>query len=340
MNAASRHAILTALSLILGIALVWWVQPETTPGTIFLVAVTVIVVNAVGVIFWRTPPAKRKPRKLHLLPAGILFTAALSLVACVPSAPAPAPPPPAAPMPTAAPLRGNGGPSGSGLNVAELAPAINTGSALAGGAAPLTASRNFLKPSDIPPAGFGAYGMVAFTALPTDDEGRQRLARICKSFLASLPSTGSLPASVAHRDQMVTIWPLDDPRNPAAQAGDCDYLIGNYALYAGQSAINDTRDRKHKLDGRGPFLIGWSPSNTRGVKDAVVLVIDLSAYDTQDSFDAEFRLWEREIVENPTLWRNGFSVENLRLAVREFADRYGQSILDGMKFWGKSGKAA
>jgi hypothetical protein len=203
----------------------------------------------------------------------------------------------------------------------------------------LTASRNFLKPSDIPPAGFGAYGMVAFTALPTDEESRGRLTKICKSFLASLPPTAELPPSITPRDQMVTIWPLDDPRAPAAQAGDCDYLTGNYALFAGQSAINDASDRKHRLDGRGPYLIGWSPSNMRGVKDAVVLVIDLSSYDTQDSFDAEFRLWEREIVENPALWRNGFSIQNMRLAVREFADRYGQSILDGMKFW-KSGKAA
>jgi hypothetical protein len=55
MSTVGRHAVLSAIALVLGAALVAWVRPETTPGAIFLVAVVVAVINAIGGVVWRAP---------------------------------------------------------------------------------------------------------------------------------------------------------------------------------------------------------------------------------------------------------------------------------------------
>ena len=50
----------------------------------------------------------------------------------------------------------------------------------------------------------------------------------------------------------------------------------------------DAEQQGAKLDGPGPFLIGWSPSNSRGIPDKVVLVVNMSSFESQDSFDNAF----------------------------------------------------
>jgi hypothetical protein len=135
-------------------------------------------------------------------------------------------------------------------------------------------------------------------------------------------------------DQMLTIWPLDDPSAQRAIADDCKFVIEHYDLYGGFSAIRDAKRQGAKLDGRGPFLIGWSPSNTRGIPDKVVLVVDLSSFESQDSFDNAFLFWQTKIVEDPMLWRSGFSIEGIRLVIRDFVDHYGQDVMKATRIWG------
>ena len=45
-----RHLILTFIGVVLAIALVAWVRPETVGGTTFLVVVVLLSVNAIGAI--------------------------------------------------------------------------------------------------------------------------------------------------------------------------------------------------------------------------------------------------------------------------------------------------
>ena len=66
--------------------------------------------------------------------------------------------------------------------------------------------------------------------------------------------------------------------------------------------------------------------------DKLVLVVDLSSFESQDSVDSAFLFWQQKIVQDPMLRRLGFSVEGIRLAIRDFVDRYGQDV---MKIWGK-----
>ncbi len=186
--------------------------------------------------------------------------------------------------------------------------------------------RAYLRSSDIPPPAVGAYGVVAFRARPTP-ASRSRLLMTCTAFVASIEAQKSLPSSVPASDQMLTIWPLDDPSAPDAEKDDCDFAIDHYDLYAADTAIADAETQGAQFGAEGPFLIGWSPSNTRGVPDKLVLVVDMSRYGSQDSFDHAFQFWKQEIVENPSLWRTGFSIEAIRLAARDFADHYGDAIL-------------
>jgi hypothetical protein len=60
----------------------------------------------------------------------------------------------------------------------------------------------------------------------------------------------------------------------------------------------------------------------------------MSADNTQAEIDNKFRFWKNKIVEDPSLWRNGWSAEAIRVAIHNFADQYGQAMLDAIKLIG------
>ena len=70
--------------------------------------------------------------------------------------------------------------------------------------------RGYLRAADIPPPWVGAYGVVAFRAKPTS-ASRSRLLMVCQAYKAYLPRVETIPPSVRPEEQMITIWPLDDP---------------------------------------------------------------------------------------------------------------------------------
>ena len=94
---------------------------------------------------------------------------------------------------------------------------------------------------------------------------------------------------------MLTIWPLDEPDASEALKDDCDFAVDHYDLAGGILAIQDA------------FL------------------------ESQASLDEAFVIWQKRIVENPALWTSGFSVQKIRLALRDFVDHYGTDVV---KFWG------
>jgi multisubunit Na+/H+ antiporter MnhG subunit len=57
MGLVQKHAILTAVGIILSIMAVAWLQPNEVGGTTFVVVVLLLMVNAVGAIFIRSSPA-------------------------------------------------------------------------------------------------------------------------------------------------------------------------------------------------------------------------------------------------------------------------------------------
>ena len=196
--------------------------------------------------------------------------------------------------------------------------------------------RQYLTAEEIPPSGAGAYGIVAFQAKSTATS-RDKMLMVCESFVAFFPKNELIPSSIPVSDRMITVWPLDDPISEQAKSDDCDFLIDHYELVASETAMADARRQKAKFDGQGPFLIGWSPSNSRGKKDKLVLVVDLSADNTQQNINLEFLFWKTMIVQNPAAWRGGFSLEQLRTSIHNFADQYGSEVVATIKIFGTTG---
>lgn len=196
---------------------------------------------------------------------------------------------------------------------------------------PLQPVRAYLRAQEIPPSDAGAYGLLVLHSKPTA-ASRAKLLMVCKAFVAFFPRSET--SSVPVIDQMVTIWPLDDPQASQAKTDDCEFVLDHYDLVASQLAISDAQKQHVNFEGEGPFLVGWSPSKARGVPDALVLVVDMSADNNQADIDHKFRFWKNKIIEDPSLWRNGWSVEQVRQAIHNFAEEYGQSMLEAIKLFG------
>ncbi|MGO4112373.1 hypothetical protein ACCS37_32400 [Rhizobium ruizarguesonis] len=191
--------------------------------------------------------------------------------------------------------------------------------------------RQYMKETEIPPEDVAAYGIVTFKSKPTS-ANFVKLMMVCKSFIAHFDPAEISPYPVS--DQMITIWPLDDPDAKLAKADNCDWILQHYVLGAASTAMAYAAKQKMTFDGEGPFLIGWSPADSRGKPDKLVLVVDMSRSNDQASIDHDFEFWKDKIVKDPGSWRSGFSLEAIRQKVKDFADHYGQAIVDDVKMAG------
>ncbi|WP_156940923.1 hypothetical protein [Halomonas halodenitrificans] len=198
----------------------------------------------------------------------------------------------------------------------------------------IIASRSFLYRHRHPPEDYAAYGIVAFP-LSATSASRERHEMICEAYAASLPDSALLEVPVT--EQMVTVWPVDDEevaeqlRVASATPGGfslCERAVAHYDILTAKHSINHARRAGLDLgDGRGPFLLAWSPSSRKGDPDAVVLYVDLSRYHSQPSINAIFQRWAMDIESNPRLWKNGWAMGDLRSLVRNWADDLGATVL-------------
>lgn len=230
-------------------------------------------------------------------------------------------PPPAPPPPESAPPPSSRSSAGSTQMASASAPS-------SGALVPL---RVYLKSADIPPKQVAAYGVVALRARPTSAT-LDRLMKVCESYKAHLPPQSSRP-DLPPQSQMLTVWPLDNPDAPKAKEDDCGYVLDHYDVSGGVAAIADARRQGARLNGEGPFLIGWSPSASRGRMGQLVLTVDMSGFQTQQRIDSAFDYWQDEVIEKPALWRHGFSIESFRDSLQEFVNTSGPGIMDFVKLW-------
>jgi hypothetical protein len=194
------------------------------------------------------------------------------------------------------------------------------------------ASRVFTGPEQYPPKDFAAYGIVAFRSAPTDYDS-DRFLLVCEAYSASLPHTHDLK-NVSRDEQMVTVWPVTsiqtaDGLNAGYQDKKvaCEGAVGNYNLVTARQAIREAELAGVEVSGRGPYLLAWSPARTKGKKDALVLVANLSDKTTYDDVRDVFMWWAEKIEQNPELWKERWNIEKVRVVVREWADKFGPMIL-------------
>ncbi len=276
------HFFTAAIGLLFGIALVWRVRPYTSSGTVFLLVITTLAAFVARSIPLPEDQPCRSGRPLAMTRLRLVLTLCAGLAACGALA-----------NPAAA----------QGCDPLTDAHCYAHSHHFRPAAAPglLFPVREYLKATDIPPPGVGGYGIVAFTS-KTTSATRAKLLTVCRSLVAHFPSNASIPPTSRLSDRMITVWPLDDPKGEKAAADDCDYAVDHYDLFAGKSAIAAAARQRVNLKGEGPFLIGWSPSNTRGGPDVLVLVVDMSADATQERIDREFTFWEDKILGDSPLW--------------------------------------
>lgn len=190
------------------------------------------------------------------------------------------------------------------------------------------ASRLFAGPNQFPPQAFAAYGVVAFRARATSVE-RGRHFMLCEAYVATLPRSDELGLPV--EEQMVTVWPISDDQtadelNALGRSDGCETAIARYGLATSLQALRDAGEARIGRDRRGPFLLAWAPAIDKGKPDALMLIADLSDVTTASQAEAVFVYWRNDIEANPEFWGQGWNVEQLRLAIQLWVDRFGSQI--------------
>ena len=179
--------------------------------------------------------------------------------------------------------------------------------------------RGYLYANEKELPGFGAYGYLLFTAQPSGSDA-QRYQHVCEAFQRDLVEAwGNAPAE--RTSQMVTLWPLNEPRATAAKSLDCQSIVKNYDYRRASEIASALR----KQSARGPILTAWAKPFAEA-NSSPALVLDLSDFADED-FDRAFAIWRERITTDPAVWRNGFNLVLCREAFRNFFQKYGETIL-------------
>ena len=203
----------------------------------------------------------------------------------------------------------------------------------------ISASRIWAAPGEYPPENFSAYGIIAFRAGVTEASYVRYMA-ICTGFVAALPNAMELQLrGVVKEHQMATVWPILGDHDLAGMLnssnvtedpyGYCEWAVRFIDLPTSLNAIKKAKRAlgSEKFNGQGPYLLAWSPAITFGQSDVPVLVWDLSNITNSEQATSMFSDWAVKIEGNPQLWSKGWSIEDIRITLRLWADKYGADIL-------------
>ncbi len=213
-----------------------------------------------------------------------------------------------------------------------LPPALRSGEEAAVILPEVYASRDFAGPNEFPPEDFAAYGILAFET-GYKARTRERREMICEAYFAAIPLTDDLVERDVPIDvQMVTVWPVKagdhlDDINQLEVGPACETAVRHYDQIVALEAMKHARKAGVEFEGIGPFLLAWSPAQKKGEEDAVVLTLNLSKIRRPEQADRLMKLWRNEIERRPERWRNGWKNEGLLIAIRDFADDFGEGIL-------------
>ncbi|TBH34599.1 hypothetical protein ELG66_00985 [Rhizobium leguminosarum] len=189
------------------------------------------------------------------------------------------------------------------------------------------ATRVFAGPNEYPPKAFAAYGIVALRSLPSVFDAA-RYKNICLAYFNTLPP---IPKDVAPSKQMVTVWPVMKDKTAKRINGigadkACDIALSEYNLLLGHSSIQMAKLQNQDIDGVGPYLLAWSPSEKYGTDKAVILVADFSDVQTYEQAQRVMVAWVNDIESDPDIWEKEFTLDRVRMKIKAIVDRYGTDI--------------
>lgn len=181
-------------------------------------------------------------------------------------------------------------------------------------------TRDTLNSEHPPISGYGAYGYVIFTKRPIDNP-TSNANEFCEAYRAGLEPSSSFP-SIQKSHIMPTFWLLKSDSN-----NSCKSLVKNYD-YAKAKLIASAIK---KLDVAGPILVAWTlPFEEAKGLDA--LVLDLSEIQTEQ-YSEVIGTWSSRITRSPDMWSDGFNIEKIRIALKSFLNKNGDSIVSVIEWF-------
>lgn len=194
------------------------------------------------------------------------------------------------------------------------------------------ATRLFAGPGQFPPANYAAYGIVAFKSMP-DASDEKRFSDICRAYVNAIPAA---PPDFPTASQMVTVWPVASEGvvgrlSSLDTVEKCKEATANYNLSLSLDYLRRARFQGEDVAGTGPYMLAWAPTTALDQPDAVVLVADLSDVQNYDQAIQIMIAWVEDIEADPEIWKDGFTVEKLRVAVRRIVDKYGLLLEQSLK---------
>jgi hypothetical protein len=294
----------TLVGVLIALLVIYWLGPLNSGGVALVVLLCVSFANIVGgavAAFRKRAGEPGKPVRRKRSHGPKLLILALLLAGCASTRhypPAPPPPPGST---------GSRQPSSHQYHARRGHPAREH-----------LPARSVLVHGQAPPAGYGAYGYVVFTARP-DASNLPLYRAICQEYENSLePVTEFSDVTPSHL--MVTFWLSET--SPATMS--CDALIAGYD-FARATQISRTIG---KLSVRGPLLVAWRDPFKFGSADAAdALVVDMSDFTSQGDISEAFRVWRDRISQDPEVWNQGFNLALVRVALRSFLNTYGQQVV-------------
>jgi len=162
-------------------------------------------------------------------------------------------------------------------------------------------------------SGYGAYGYVLFASKPNSLNMRRYL-KTAEAFLETLEDVSSY-SRYNPKSLMVTFWPLTTRTmiNSSSLVKMYDYSLSTSIL----SSIE-------KLNVNGPVLVAFE--NSYVLKNKHMLILDMSKFSDHEIKNA-FLIWRNKISQDPLYWKNGFDFALIKIELRSFLNKYGDSIL-------------
>lgn len=201
------------------------------------------------------------------------------------------------------------------------------------------AVRSFLLPNDDINYDFGAFGYLIMRG---GDDERNRL--ICEAFMEEIRSIYSavylMRVKQSPKSLMPTYWLLLQKAERYEEeiecSTDCDQNCPLYLEYYDYDRADEMAQKLELFDyGSGPVLVAFKMpykwyAEYKEIKPEEYLKFDMSDFSNEDVKRAIWS-WRKLIAKNPEMWNNGFQIEKIRHACRNFLNKYGSQILAVIK---------
>lgn len=184
-------------------------------------------------------------------------------------------------------------------------------------------ARDYLNELTKPNSQYGAYGYILLTKpYPNDSVDYKRMKLIAEMFKTVYESSQSyLRIDVKPADMMIMYWLLKGDR-PVREDISVDQMIENYDYAKAQLILT----RLGKAGEKGPVFVAWNKPYSLGNNGEEALVFDITGFDEDDIIRA-FSTWNERVSNDPSSWKNGFKMEQLRSAFRNFLNAHSECLL-------------